>query len=92
MKEKSPEMKKEQVFLSGGHQICLIVKGNKTWDEYYKDNKKHDKSWNIDGKILEQFEKKYKIEFQYCKSNEEISFLNLKPSLWQKIRMMISRG
>lgn len=88
--EISPKMKKDKVFLSGGHQIILILKGNKNWDEYYKNNKNHDKSWNKDGKKLEQFEKKHKIEFHYCNEDEGITYTPICPTLWQKIKHFIN--
>ncbi|MGI0057335.1 MAG: hypothetical protein ACREAK_08180 [Nitrosarchaeum sp.] len=90
--EKSPEMKGDKIFLSGGHQVVLIVKGNDSWEEYYKKQCKKDDSWEKDGKILEQFEKDNNIEFLYCKSSEEISFWVVNPSILYRIKMFFKRG
>lgn len=87
IEEQSPKMNRDKIFLSGAHQIVLIVKGNNTWDEYYKKNRKYNDCWEKDGKILEQFEKDNNIEFLYCKSSEEISFWFANPSIWKKIKL-----
>lgn len=85
-------MRGDKVFLSGGHQVVLIVKGNGSWDEYYKKYcKRNDDSWKKDGEILEQFEKDNDIEFLYCKSSEEISFWDVNPSIWKRIKMFFMR-
>ena len=79
--------KNEKIRLNACHQIVLIVKGDNSWEDYFKQNKKDD-SWFRDGKILQKFELDNNIEFQYCKSNEEISFMEIKTSLWKKIKKL----
>jgi len=84
---KSPQMKRDgKVWLSGAHQVVLIIKSGKTWDEYFKEHKPRDKSWIKDGKKLELFEKKHKIEFDYCNEDEGVYFHYVNPSIWQKIK------
>ena len=79
-----------KVWLSGADQIVLIIKSGNTWDEYFKGHKKRDvKTWLKDGKKLERFEKKHKIEFDYCKEDEEVFFRYLNPSIWFKIRSFL---
>ena len=55
-----PKKKKDGIIqLNACHQIVLIVKGDDTWEKYFRKNKKKD-SWQKDGKTLQKFEKQAK--------------------------------
>ena len=79
-----------KVWLSGADQIILIIKSTMTWDDYFKEHtRREDKQWMKDGKKLEKFEKKHKIEFDYCNEDEGVYFRYLNPSIWYKIRSFL---
>jgi len=80
-----PKLKGSKIQLNASHQVCLIVKGGNTWEQYFKKQKKKDNSWNRDGKILQQFEKDNNIVFQYCDDSERLSFDQTNIPLYQKI-------
>jgi len=56
--------------LNACDQISLIVKGDDTWEQYYRRNKKYNECWEKSGKALEIFEKCHGIQFNYCDTNE----------------------
>ncbi len=64
---------KGDIVLNASDQISLIVKGDDTWNQYYRRNRKYNDCWEKSGKVLEMFEKCHGIEFTYCDENE-ISF------------------
>ncbi len=78
--------KNGKISLNACHQITLIVKNEDTWKQYFNKQKKKDTSWIRDGQILQKFEQDNNVEFQYCKSNEEISFRKIKIPLSQRIK------
>jgi len=78
--------KNGKISLNACHQITLIVKNEDTWKQYFKKQKKKDTSWIRDGQILQKFEQDNNVEFQYCESNEEISFRKIKIPLSQRIK------
>ncbi len=82
-----PQLNKDDtITLNASHQVCLIVKGNESWQKYFKKLRKHDNSWLRDGKILQKFEQDNSIEFQYCRSNEELSYSQIEISFWQRVK------
>lgn len=86
-----PQLNKDDTIrLNASHQVCLIVKGKESWEKYFKKLRKHDKSWLRDGKILEKFELDNNVEFQYCKSNEELSFIQFKIGLWERVKKWLN--
>ncbi len=69
----------ETIKLSGGEQICLMVKGwNGTWKEYFNDCLKPNihSSFMVDGAKLYAFEKDNKVKFHM--DEEDITWTNVK--------------
>jgi len=86
-----PELNKDDIItLNATHIICLIVKGNESWEKYYKRTKKKHDSWLVDGKLLQEFEQENNIEFQYCRSSEEITYYQLQISIWERIKKWLN--
>ena len=87
-----PEFTKDgKIRLNAPHQITLIVKGDQTWEQYFKKQRKKDTSWINDGKTLQQFEIDNNVEFHYCQSGDELGFSQIEISIWQKIIKFILR-
>jgi len=74
-----------KIRLNACQQITLVVKGELSWEQYFKKQKKHQVSWIKDGKILQQFEHDNNLEFHSCQSGE-LSFQEIEISLWKKIK------
>ena len=86
----SPQKKTKdgKIQLNACHQITLIIKGDSTWEQYFRKHKKRNASWMRDGKALQQYENDNNIQFYSC-DDGELSFEDFNVSIWQKIMRRI---
>ncbi len=68
------------------HYICMILKGDDTWEQQLKKEiKRKDESAITGIKQIQAFEHNHNVELDYCKENK-VSYSNLDVSLSDRIR------